>query len=112
MRKSGGSFQLQAGLRNDINTWYSTGWTTITDANHSIEIFWLASTAPEANSGEITFWIDGTQAGRLTGIDNDKRHIDLVHLGVLAGIESATRGTVFFDAFESRRSTYIGPAAP
>jgi hypothetical protein len=112
MRKSGGSFQLQAGLRNDINTWYSTGWTTITDASHSIEIFWLASTAPEANSGEITFWIDGTQAGRLTGIDNDKRHIDLVHLGVLAGIESATRGTVFFDAFESHRSTYIGPAAP
>jgi hypothetical protein len=31
-------------------------------------------------------------------------------LGAVAGIDSGTRGTIFFDAFESRRQSYIGPS--
>jgi hypothetical protein len=30
-------------------------------------------------------------------------------LGALASIDSETRGTYFFDAFDSRRQSYIGP---
>ncbi len=41
--------------------------------------------------------------------DNDTRRIDRVRLGAVAGIDTGTRGTYYFDAFESRRQTAIGP---
>jgi hypothetical protein len=42
-------------------------------------------------------------------MDNDTRRIDRVRLGALTGIDTGTRGTYYFDAFESRRQNYIGP---
>ena len=62
-----------------------------------------------ANDGGLTLWIDGTQKANLTGADNDTRRIDRVRLGAASGIDTGTRGTYYFDAFESRRQTYIGP---
>jgi hypothetical protein len=35
--------------------------------------------------------------------------MDHARLGALTGIDTGTRGTYYFDAFESRRFTYIGP---
>jgi len=32
-----------------------------------------------------------------------------VCLGAVSGVDNGTRGTYFFDAFKSRRSTFIGP---
>jgi hypothetical protein len=92
---------------NDGSTWTETNWFTISDAPHSIEVDWRASTG--ANNGGLTLWIDGTQQADLTGVDNDTRRIDRAMLGALAGIDGGTRGTYYFDAFESRRQTYIGP---
>jgi len=42
-------------------------------------------------------------------MDNDTRRIDRVRLGAITGIDAGTRGTYYFDAFMSRRQTYIGP---
>ena len=64
-----------------------------------------------ANNGGLTFWIDGVQKANLTGNDNDTRRIDRVRLGATSGLDTGTRGTYYFDAFESRRQQYIGPAA-
>ncbi|HJS18589.1 MAG TPA: hypothetical protein VJ785_07560 [Anaerolineales bacterium] len=44
----------------------------------------------------------------ITGIDNDTRRIDRLRLGSTADLDSGTSGTYYFDAFESRRQTYIG----
>ena len=41
-------------------------------------------------------------------VDNDTRRIDQVRLGAASGIDNGTRSICFFDAFELRRSTYIG----
>jgi len=41
-------------------------------------------------------------------VDNDTRRIDRARLGALTGIDTGTRGTYFFDAFESRQQNYIG----
>jgi hypothetical protein len=71
---------------------------------------WRASTAAGANNGGLTFWIDGVQQANLTGVDNDTRRIDRVRLGAVSGLDSGTLGTDYFDVFESRRQTYIGPA--
>jgi hypothetical protein len=108
-RQSSGNYQLRARLVNDGTAWTNTGWFTISDASHFIEVDWRAATAAGANDGGLTLWIDDAQQANLTGVDNDTRRIDRVRLGAVAGIDTGTRGTYYFDAFESRRQTYIGP---
>ncbi len=109
LRLSKGSYQLRAALRNDGSGWTSSGWFTIGDAPHFVELAWQAATAIGANNGSLTFWIDGLQRASLTGIDNDTRRIEQVRLGAIEGLDTGTRGTYYFDAFESRREAYIGP---
>jgi hypothetical protein len=108
-RNSSGAYQVRAELLNDGTTWTNTSWFTITDAPHSIELDWRAATAVGANNGGLTLWIDNVQRANLTGVDNDNRRIDRARLGAVAGIDTGTRGTYYFDAFESRRQTFIGP---
>src|SRR5215212_3049303 len=110
LRRSSGLYQLQAALRNDKSTWSISNWITINDAPHFVELDWRASTAAGANNGSLTFWIDGIQQANLTGVDNDTRRIDRVRVGAVSGLDSGTSGTYYFDAFESRKQTYIGPA--
>jgi hypothetical protein len=109
IRPSGASYQLRLGLVDDGTTWTLTGWFTISDAAHFVELDWRAATAVGTNDGGLTFWIDGVQQINITGVDNDTRRVDRARLGALAGIDAGTSGTYYFDAFESRRQTYIGP---
>jgi hypothetical protein len=108
-RRSQGSYQVQAGLRDDSSFWTNTAWFTISDAPHWIEFDWRAATTQGANDGGLTFWVDGQQQANLANVNNDTRRIDRVRLGPVAGIDPGTRGTYYFDAFESRRQSYIGP---
>jgi len=108
-RQASGAYQLRAGLLNDSSVWVNTNWFTISDAPHFIEFDWRAATAAGANNGYVTLWIDGAQQADLTGVDNDTWRIDRARLGAISGIDTGTRGTYYFDAFESRRQNYIGP---
>jgi hypothetical protein len=110
LRYSGGTYQLRGSLLNDATTWRSSNWFTISDARHRVEISWRAATAAGANNGVLTLWIDGVNKASLTGVDNDTRRIGFIRLGAVASIDSGTRGTYYFDAFQSRRHTYIGSA--
>jgi RHS repeat-associated protein len=103
------TYQLMAQAVNDSTGISSTAWYPISNTWHFVEIDWLASTSTTAKNGYITLWIDGAQKESKTGIDNDTRRVDEVRLGPLSGIDTGTRGTELFDAFESRQSTYIGP---
>lgn len=104
-----GNYQLRSKIRNDSSGWTSSAWVNISDASHIIELDWKASTAVGANNGYLTLWIDGAQNSSLTGIDNDTRRIIQIQLGAVSDIDAGTRGTFYFDAFESRRQSYIGP---
>jgi hypothetical protein len=113
-RRFNDTYQLRAAALNDAPptgaaTWRTTSYVTISDAPHSLELDWQAATAPGANNGSLTFWIDGVQRPSLTGLDNDTRRIDIARLGPIGGLDTGTRGSYYFDAFESRRRTYIGP---
>ena len=108
-RRYSGTYQIRARLLDDSSNWINTTWFTISDAPHVIELDWRAATAVGANDGGLTLWIDGVQKANLTAVDNDTLRIDRVRLGAVSGIDSGTRGTYYFDAFESRRQTYIGP---
>lgn len=102
-------YELRALLVNDAKVWISTSWVALSDAPHTLELDWRAATAAGANNGGLTFWIDEIQRADVTGVDNDTRRIDQARLGAASGVDDGTRGTYFFDAFESRRLTYIGP---
>ena len=104
-----GAYQLRAASRNDGNGWASGVWVNISDAPHSIELDWRAASIAGANDGSLDFWVDGTQIPSVIGIDNDTRRIDTIQIGAVAEIDAGTRGTYYFDAFESRRVSYIGP---
>jgi hypothetical protein len=106
---SSGVYQMRARILNDSAVWQDTPYVPITDAPHAIEVDWAAASAVGANDGYLTFWIDGVQQGSLTGIDDDSYRMERVRLGPSYIYGTGTSGTYFFDGFESRRQTYIGP---
>lgn len=110
-RYSAGAYQIRAAAINNGSTWTNTGWFSISDAPHAFEIDWQASTSGNSN-GQLTLWIDGTQQANLTGLANDTRVIDRGRIGAITGIDSGTRGTYYFDSFESRTTNYIGLVSP
>ena len=82
----------------------STSYVNISNAAHLVEVDW-------GNDGHLTFWIDGVQQANLTGINNSTYRIDTLRLGAPNMTITGTSGSYYIDAFESRRSTYIGPLA-
>ena len=103
------NYQLRVGAVNNAGGWRTSAWFNISDAPHPVEIDWQAATAAGATNGYLTLWIDGAQKANLTGVSNSSRRIDRVRLGPSSGIDTGTRGRYYFDAFESRKLTYIGP---
>jgi hypothetical protein len=104
-----GDYRVRAGLLDDAGVWASTEWVVIRDQLHYIELDWRAAASPETHDGGLTLWVDGALAEALTGSDNDTCRLDQVAFGPLNGLDNDTRGTYYFDAFESRSRTDIGP---
>jgi photosystem II stability/assembly factor-like uncharacterized protein len=107
LRRSSGNYQIQVAAR-DNSTWILTGWYTLSNARHYIEIDWKAATTASPNSGFLYLYTNGTLRTSLA-LTNSNWLIARERLGAVEGIDAGTRGTIFFDAFESRKSTYIGP---
>jgi len=102
-------YQARAGMLLDNRKWTYTGWFAVSNDWKTIELDWRAATAAGANNGGLTLWLDGTQVANLTGGDNDQQKVDWAAMGAVEGIDAGTRGTYYFDEFESRRSNFIGP---
>jgi len=86
---------------------------TISDAPHVVEIDWKRSSSPAADDGWLKLWIDGAAAEgapnvSLANLDNNLSSLDFVRLGALS-VKTGASGTLFFDEFESRNQSYIGP---
>ena len=102
LRFANGGYQLRALSRNDDQTWTATAWSTISDAPHQIEVEWDAA-SPGQTDGNLKLKIDDTVVSDLQGLDNNNFRIDRVKLGAVRGLDTGTRGTYFFDQFESFR---------
>jgi hypothetical protein len=112
LRYSLGRYQVRASLLDhddDDSEWRNSSWFTISDASHILELDWQAATRVNARNGSLTLWIDGDSKSTLANIANGRWRIDRVRLGAVSGIDRGTRGRYYFDAFESRRRSYIGP---
>lgn len=72
----------------------------ISDAPHCIEVDWKASSAPGADDGFLSLWIDGVLKETIANVDNDTHQIDLITLGARE-ISSGISGTFYLDDFAS-----------
>jgi len=108
LRRQAGVFALMGRARLDDNSQADTGFFTITDAPHRVEIDWQRASGPAANDGRFEMWIDGTSVSTLTGLDNSASAVDFARLGALS-VKTGASGTLFWDEFESRETSLIGP---
>ena len=80
----------------------------LVDGWRAVEIDWQASSAPGANDGFLDLWLEGHPQTGLSALDNDTLSVHHVQWGAVAGLDAGTGGSLFLDAFESRRAGYIG----
>ena len=108
IRTAGTMYQIAAFAVDDSQEEARTAWTTLADGPHAIELAWVAASAPSTEDGSLTVWIDGEEAGQVTGIDNDTLRIDEARLGALSPSSAAISGSVFLDDYISTRNGPIG----
>ena len=110
LRRQAGQYALMARARRDDNSQANSGFFDITDGPHWVELDWQRSTT-DAGDGSLRLWIDGELRSTLTNLQNRVSAVDFVRLGALSVKEGAV-GTIFWDHFDSRRETSIGPFVP
>ncbi len=108
LRRRQGQYSVQGQVRVDGGGQNTTGFVNVADAPHAIEVSWQRATAAGANDGSLQLWIDSVSVALLPGLDNDTTRVDMARLGP-QNLQSGASGTLFFDRFESRRLTMIGP---
>jgi len=108
LKRQTGAYSIEARARRNDGTRADTGFFPISDAPHFVELDWRRATGPGAADGSLEMWLDNNSVATLTGIDNDVTPVDFVRLGAIA-VKTGAAGTLFYDEFESRRQTFIGP---
>jgi cysteine-rich repeat protein len=111
LRRQGGQYALMARARRDDNSQANSGFFDISDGPHWVELDWQRSTTSNPGNGSLRLWIDGELRSTLTNLENGISAVDFVRLGALS-VKDGASGTMFWDAFDSRRQTAIGPFAP
>ena len=107
LRRLNGTYGVMARVRRDDGTRADTGFFTISDAPHLIEVDWRRSD-PGLGNGSVQLFIDDVSITVLGGIENDATAIESARLGALA-VKTGAAGTLRYDQFESRRLRYVGP---
>ncbi|MGC9468009.1 MAG: multicopper oxidase domain-containing protein [Anaerolineae bacterium] len=103
--QAGGTYQIRASALSG-GAFTNTAWYTIDPTTpHWIEIDWASG----ANASFSLYIDSGTSVETLTGLDTSAYLLEAVHLGPSDGLTSNASGTLYFDAFVSRRQTVIGP---
>lgn len=102
-QKARKGYQVRAESLKDSG-WNSTSWFTVSDTPHTIQVEWKAATSSSTHNGTLQLWIDGASQQLITKVDNDTVRLDSVRLGAVEGVDAGTRGTEFFDDFNSWRS--------
>jgi len=100
----GGTYQVRLAVLRAGGTTTSTWFTIANNTPHSIEIDWQS-----AASATVRLYVDGVLRRTLTGLNTSAYLVDSAQLGPSLGLVGAASGTEYFDHFESRRYTYIGP---
>jgi hypothetical protein len=108
LQLASGTYQVRVATLTSSGKTLTTSWYSISNSPHAIELAWKAASTAKGTDGTISLWLDGMlkeTRGRLT---NGTYRLEDVLLGPQS-VPSGTSGTVYFDAFSSTHTTYIGP---
>jgi hypothetical protein len=108
LRKLGGQFSLMGRTHRDDGSHTGTGFFNLAPGPHLVEVEWKRATSAVSADGEFRLWIDDTLMSALTALQNNVSSVDFARLGALS-VKAGANGTLYWDDFESRRATYIGP---
>jgi hypothetical protein len=108
LRFKSGNYEIRAGLLSDANQWINTSWWYIDDGPQTVELHWWAASSPGSPDGGLTVWINQIQSETRGSVQNFGLQVDFVRLGIVAGVDAGTLGSMYFDAFDSHRETPIG----
>ena len=107
MQKPASTHQIRLVIIQDDQSTLSTSWVDLNPGWNAVEIKVQAAGLPNSNDGTATLWLNGSLMQKLTGINNDTMAIVSARLGAM-GVDTGTRGPIYFDDFVSRRLSYIG----
>lgn len=99
-----GVYKIWMYAREDDGSNRTSDSYIISDGVHYIELDFQASSAPAADDGFLTLYIDDpdTEKTILAALDNDTKSVDFALLGPSDGTPDANiAGTIFFDDFAS-----------
>jgi hypothetical protein len=108
LRFKSGNYEIRAGLLSDANQWINTSWWYIDDGPQTVELHWWAASSSGSPDGGLTMWINQIQSETRGNVENFGLQVDFVRLGIVAGVDAGTLGSMYFDAFDSHRETPIG----
>jgi hypothetical protein len=109
LKYESGLYQIQLNTLLDDLTKTKTGWYVLTDAPHTIEIGWQASSGPGANDGFAQLYLDGVLQETLGGLDNDTIFIENFRMGFTSKLTGKNISGVFYiDDVATGNSGYIG----
>lgn len=112
----GGQYMMFFRARQNNGTFADSPFINITNGAHWIEVDWQRASTPSGTDGQVRIWIDGgasegVPTAVISNIANGNQGVDRTWMGTI-NIKPGASGTLFFDEFESRRQTYIGPVVP
>lgn len=99
----GSDYELAVGAQRDNGTWQATTGILLSDAPHHLALNWAAASAPGANDGVLQFWLDNVLRAEFVALDTDTKQVNSVRLGAVAGVDTSTLGSIYFDQFVSTR---------
>ena len=108
-RGSASMYRVRVQVRLNSGSFTSSGWVTINNAAHAIEIAWKAASTANGSNGSASLWLDGGSQQTLSALTNGNGRIAQVRLGMPSGLTAGSSGSAYFDAFISTRTSYIGP---
>ena len=95
MKFDGGQYQIQLNTLRDDLTKAKTGWYTLSDAPHTLEVSWQAASAADANDGRAALYIDGLRVEQLQNLDNDSILIDTFKIGFTSRLDGKVISGIF-----------------
>jgi hypothetical protein len=109
LRYQNGGYQIQLNTLLDDGTKAKTGWHTLTNQPHTIEINWRAASGAGNDDGWIRLYMDGDLMEGLSGLDNDTIFVENFKVGFTSRLEGKSISGIFYvDDVATSTTGYIG----
>lgn len=103
LRRNGFVAEVRAVGRQNDGSARTTPWMPFDNNGHAFRLQWRAASSATAADGVLSLQIDQNEAVATAPLTNGNLRVERALLGAVTGVDSGTRGTVYFDEFLSTR---------